>query len=323
MVTASFVRRLPALAVLAALALAGSAGAAVNAAAGVGVTAPRRVVQGSAMKVEASVRSGTRCSLTFRYKNGSRQTGLRSSTARGGKAAWRWQVPRSAAPGAAIASVSCGGAGSARRTVMIVGSVIPASIQVLKQGFSIRPQRIGADASWGVIVKNTSPQSDALNVVILANFVLPDNKLIGSATVRISRIVAGTEVATGGDLDFPGIPPVARLEIVAQIGESGRGPKTTPAIANTRILPNRFDLAVVGSVEGEVVNDNALKTMVRAQLSTVVLDAAGNILGGRTGLAGASLPPGSRQFFKITGMGAVRFDQAASAIVSVIPTYDD
>jgi hypothetical protein len=322
MFTAASVRSKVAAAVLVALAIAGSAGAAVSASSGIGVTAPRRVVQGNDAKIEVAVRNGTRCTLSFRYKNRAYQKGLGASVARGGKASWEWKVPQGAKPGAATARISCGAAGSATRTIVVVGSVIPASLTVLKQGFSVKPRRfIGADASWGVIVKNTSPQSDALNVTVLANFVMPDNKLIGSATVRIGRIPANMEYALGGDLSFPGVPPVSRLEIVAQIGESGKGSRTFPAPANVRILPDRFEADSVGSVEGEIQNDSAVKTMERAQLSTVVLDGAGNVIGGQTGNAMASLPPGSRQFFKISGMRGVTFSNAASAIVSVNPSY--
>ena len=230
-------------------------------------------------------------------------------------------MPQGAKPGAATARISCGAAGSATRTIVVVGSVIPASLTVLKQGFSVKPRRFaGADASWGVIVKNTSPQSDALNVTVLANFVMPDNKLIGSATVRIGRASPRTWSTRSAATSASGVPPVSRLEIVAQIGESGKGSRTFPAPANVRILPDRFEADSVGSVEGEIQNDSAAKTMERARLSTVVLDASGNVIGGQTGNAMASLPPGSRQFFKISGMRGVTFSNAASAIVSVNPS---
>lgn len=315
-------RRLLLATTLLVLAPAGSAAAAVEGAAANWILGPKRAVAGSPMKIEAKVPNGTRCSLTFKYKNGVGQKGLRPATAKGGKAVWHWQVPKSAEPGPARATASCGRSGRGTLTIMIIGEVIPASIEVLKQGFSIRPKRYGgADSSWGVILKNTSPQSDAIDVVVLANYVLPDNKLIGSATVRVGRIARGMEYAVGGDLAFPSVPPVVRLEIVAQIGKSAQLHKTFPAIANVRVVGDRNDPAIVGSVEGEVVNDNALKTMERSLLGTVVLDAGGNILGGRTGYAFASLPPGAREFFKITGMRAVAFDQAASAIVSVAPQY--
>jgi hypothetical protein len=176
-------RRLTFAAVLLVLASAGTAGAAVEGGAASWVHGPRRAVAGNELKIEGRVPSGTRCSLSFKYKNGAAQKGLR------------------------------------------------------------------------------------------------------------------------------------------QVGRSAQLHKTFPPIANIRVGSDRTDAAVVGSVEGEVVNDNASKTMERSQLGMVVLDAGGNILGGRTGSAFASLPPGAREFFKITGMRAVALDQAASAIVSVTPQY--
>ena len=319
---ASFRRRFVLAISLVALAFATAAGAAVNGASAGWYTAPKRIVQGNPMKVELSVPRGTRCSLSFTYKNGAKQKGLRALTARSGKASWEFQVPKKATPGPARARLVCSGHRSATFVVMIIGEVIPATIEVVKQGFSIRPKKFsGADSSWGVILKNTSPHSDAIDVVVLANYVLPDNKLIGSATERIGRVARGMEYAVGGDLAFPGVPPVVRLEIVVQIGKSARLPMTFPGIANVRVVSDRFDPAIVGSVEGEVVNDNAQKTMERSNLGTVVLDAAGNILGGQSGSAFASLPPGSREFFKITGMRAVDFGTATAALVSVTPSY--
>jgi hypothetical protein len=323
-VTAASLRsRLLLAAALLGLAFATAAGAAVNGASAGWYMAPKRIVQGNPMKVEVSVPRGTRCSLSFTYKGGAKQKGLRSLTARNGKAAWEFEVPKKATPGPARARLVCSGHRSATFVVMIIGEVIPATIEVVKQGFSIRPKRFGsgADSSWGVILKNTSPQSDAFDVIVLANYVMPDNKLIGSATERIGRVARGTEFAVGGDLAFPSVPPVVRLEIVVQIGKSARLPMTFPGIANVRVVSDRFDPAIVGSVEGEVVNDNAQKTMERSTLGTVVFDGAGNILGGQSGSAFASLPPGAREFFKITGMRAVDFGAAASAMVSVVPSY--
>jgi hypothetical protein len=320
--TASFVKRFALVAVLPALTFAAPAGAAAERAAAVSLTGPHRIVQGGDVRFTASVRpSGSRCSLSVRYRTGTQRAG--TVTAGGGEATFQFKVARRAAPGRARATVSCAGAGRASLSLMVIGSVIPPNIRVLKQGFSIRPRPYGgADTSWGVIVKNDSPTRDALDVTILANYVMPDNRLIGSMTVRVGRIPAGKEYATGGDLPFRDVPPVARLEIVAQIRDSAPADRRLPGVANVRILSDRYDPALVASVEGEVVNDNARSRLQGTELSTVVLDAAGNILGGGKGYSIASLPPGSRQFFVISGMRAVSFGQATTAIVSVSPTYE-
>ena len=49
----------------------------------------------------------------------------------------------------------------------------------------------------------------------------------------------------------------------------------------------------------EVSNDDPRLVLRNAELSTVVLDAQGNVLGGGSGYAFASLPPNAREFFKI------------------------
>lgn len=50
--------------------------------------------------------------------------------------------------------------------------------------------------------------------------------------------------------------------------------------------------------------------------------ADGNIIGGGTGYGGAQLPPSARFFFKIdNGMRPIPFYRAASALVSVVPVY--
>ena len=290
----------------------------LSASAGIGVTAPRRVVQGNDAKIEVAVRNGTRCTLSFRYKNRAYQkaSAPRSRAAARLRGSGRCRRARSPAPPARI---SCGAAGSATRTIVVVGSVIPASLTVLKQGFSVKPRRFaGADASWGVIVKNTSPQSDAERhgARELRDAGQQADRL-GDRPHRPHPREHGTRSAATSA--SPGVPPVSRLEIVAQIGESGRAARTFGARERPHPpRPLRGGLGGLGrgrDPERQRREDDGARAC-----STVVLDASGNV-GGQTGNAMASLPPGSRQFFKISGMRGVTFSNAASAIVSVNPSY--
>jgi hypothetical protein len=60
------------------------------------------------------------------------------------------------------------------------------------------------------------------------------------------------------------------------------------------------------------------------QYSAVVLDSAGNVIGGGTGSSyGSPLPPGTREVFKLAsgGFRDIPFEQGATAIVSAIPTW--
>jgi hypothetical protein len=317
---ASFIRRLTIGALLPGLVVAGSASAVVQRADAVRLTGPKRIVQGADVSYRAAVRSGARCTLNVRYRSGAQRVTEMST---GGSATFRFKVPQRAATGAARVSVSCGRAGGARLKVVVIGGVVPAKINVVKHGFSHRARLSGSVTSWGVVLSNESPTSDAMDVTVLANFVLPDNRLIGSATKRVSRIRAGSHHALGGDLSFPGYPPIARLEIVVQVSDSKPNLKAMPGVANAHAVPGLFDAAYVGSIEGEVANDRLDRTLRRAELSAVALDGAGNVLGGAVGSASASLPPGSRQFFKISGLTGVPFAQVASVMVSVSPTWDD
>lgn len=107
---------------------------------------------------------------------------------------------------------------------MVIGQVLPPKIDVVQTGWSARPYPYGGtNVSWGVILSNASKTQDAVEVSVLCNFVMADNRLIGSASQRIGDIAAGTKHATGGELTFPGGAPIDRLEIVVQ---SKAGPRT-------------------------------------------------------------------------------------------------
>jgi hypothetical protein len=82
--------------------------------------------------------------------------------------------------------------------------------------------RGSADVSYGIIIRNHSPNADALNVRVLVNFVLANKHLLGSASNTISLIPAGSSYALGNNLGFPGAAPIARLEVVIQLAGTNR-----------------------------------------------------------------------------------------------------
>lgn len=315
-------KHLAAATVVVTLALSGAAAAAPQTAAGIRFDLPTRGVQGNTVAATVRAPSGARCSLRVTYANGAGQHGLGTHKAVGGRARWSWKVPRAARPGAAMAVVSCGAAGSAIRTIMIVGQIIPAHIAVVKTGYTLREFPYGgSDVSYGVILRNDSPR-DALDVTVLANIVMPDNTLIGTTSTHVSAISAGREHALGGDLMFVGVPPIARLEVVITVGDSGPPSRAFPAIANVQVVQDAYDPGWVGTVQGEIQNDQATRTLQSLEMSSVVFDAAGNILGGGSGFTFGSLPPGAREFFKLqNGFRAIPFARAVSAQVSIVPTY--
>lgn len=283
---------------------------------------PQKLIQGQGATVTVVLRrAADRCALDITYPGG-RRTHV-AATARNGRASWAVQIAKDATPGTARAVASCARTGTLRRSFVVVGSVIPPRIDVAKQGWSVRQKTYGGSTvSYGLLLANRSDSEDAVDVNVLVNFVDAANKLIGTATGTVPAIGAGTTYAYGDSLDFPGGAPVARLEVVIQIGSHQPKSQKQPVVANVRVLPDPYDAAWLGSVEGEIVNADPALQLQRATLSAVILDASGNVIGGATGYALASLPPGAREFFKATSdLKAVPLANAASAIVSVSPTY--
>jgi hypothetical protein len=317
--------RLVVLGALLCLVLAAPATARTDRADGVRVSfASARVIQGNDASISVLVRpAGVRCALSVRYANGAKQKGLAPETATNGRASWRWQVGLGTATGRARATVSCGRAGRVTRRFMVIGQLIPPRITVLKKGFSIRALPYGGTGvSYGLLLANDSQQFDATSVYVLVNFVMGDNHALGTTTTTVSAIQAGGQYALGGELTFPGAAPIQRLEVVIKIGGHSRPQLRLPEPANIHVVPDLYDPAWVGGVEGELLNTQASLVLQNAQLSAIIFDEAGNILGGGSGYAFATLPPGTRQVLKINnGFKDIPIEHAVSAMVSAQPTW--
>lgn len=285
--------------------------------------APATALQGKLVRlaVAAKPASSTRCTLAVTYNDGTVEQ-LGRTFARLGRATWEWRVPEVAQPGRARLTASCAGAGRVTRLITVVGTLIPPKIDVADQGFSVRAKSSGSEASFGLMLRNSSPNADALSVYVLVNFVMADGQAIGTKAETIDAIAAGTTYAYGGSLSFPGAAPVARLEVVVKVGGRQRRTIHQPLVQSIGVVPGRRDAAWVGEVNGEIVNDHATLNVSRTKLSTVVFDAGGSIVGGGVGYATALLPPGTRQVFAITsGVDAIPWARAARAAVSPLAVY--
>ena len=284
--------------------------------------APATALQGKLVRIAVVTKPAvrTRCTLVVRYQDGAVERLV--VFARKGVANWDWRVPEVAQPGRASLSASCAGAGSVTRLTTVVGTLIPPKIVVADQGFSVRAKSTGSEVSFGLMLRNSSPNADALNIYVLVNFVMADGQAIGTKTEVIDAIPAGTTYSYGDSLNFPGTAPVARLEIVVKVGGRQRRLVRQPIVQSIGIVPGRRDATWVGEVNGELVNDHASLNVSRTKLSTVVFDASGVIIGGGRGDATALLPPGTRQVFTITsGVDAIPWARAARAVVSTYATY--
>jgi hypothetical protein len=283
-----------------------------------------RVVQGSSFTATASAPSGALCALSVRYAGGSRQKGLKPARAAGGHASWTWQVALQTRAGAGKMTVSCGRFGRAVQTLIVVGQLVPPKIAVVKDGFSVRPHQFGggSDVSYGVVLRNSSPNADALNVNVLVNFVLANNALLGSQSTSISVLRAGSTYALGTSMSFPGAAPVARLEVVVQVKGKQVADHHEPSLANVVIEPDLINPNFVGNVAGEMINTDPRLTLQNAQLSAVIFDKDGNVVGGGNGGLFFTLPSGTRAVFKLaSGFNAIPMARAASVVLSVTPSW--
>ena len=191
-----------------------------------------RAYQGKPYTVSVTSK-GASCALTVRYSDGAKQTGLLAAKGANGRVTWKWTLPQLTAPGPALLSARCGGATGTRK-ITVVGSLIPPKIVVAKSGWSVRSRALGATVSYGVLLKNTSPNVNAMKVSVQVNFVLADSKLVGTATQLVSSISAGETYNYAGQLSFPGTAPIAKLEFVIIVAAREKAQKTAAAGARQR-----------------------------------------------------------------------------------------
>jgi len=315
--------RLTAVAAVAAAAV--FAGTASAQSTGVGFTLlPKKVVQGTDARVAVSVRpSGTRCTLNVRYQGGTQQPGLGATMATGGRAAWTWHVPTDVQAGPAQTTVRCARAGAATHVLLIVGRLVEPKITVTKQGFTTRANPgAGTRLSYGLILHNDAQDRDAMDVSVQTNFVMGDNNLLGTDTQHITGIPAGSDYALGRMINFPGTAPITRLEVVIRVEKYQPRSLHNPTLANIHLVPGLFDQNWLGTIEGELQNTDLSLSLQSADLSAVVFDAAGNVLGGGSGFAFQTLPPGAREFIQLSyGLDAIPMVRAASIMISVTSTW--
>jgi hypothetical protein len=286
---------------------------------------PSRALAGTKASVSVTgATKGDRCSLAVTYAGGASQHSPKSLVTAARAVVWSWQVPDKAKSGAARVTVACNTAGRIARSFAVVGKVLPPKIDVVKQGFSSRNRYGRTSVSFGVLLANRSKSSDAIDVSVLVNFVSANGALVGSASQTVDSIPAGTEYALGKSVtSVDGPVTVSRLEVVIQVGSTQptvRLPQ--PVVANGSIAPGTSDPKWVGSVRGELTNKAGKLILTRAGVSVVVMNASGEVVGGGYGTVSGVLPPGAREFVRLTsGLDAIPVTDAASVQFSVDPTY--
>jgi hypothetical protein len=317
--------RLAFLAALAAAVLATAAAAAPRPAASI---SPGLIHRGQSATITVHTTGTAPCTALLDYaRTGSQVTAAKRP--RNGRASFVIRIPLSAGLGPGHWRVSCG-LRAFSGTFVVVDAVSTPAVQaprvvVKSNGFRQRNDKTGLGSllSYGLLLQNTSPKEDAEQVYVIVNMVAADGSLIGSKAQTVAVVPAGATEPLGDSLELRTQVPATHLEITVRVGaHEPAQPRTVPDLANVRVLPSPYDPGFVGEVDGEVVNDTSPKTLGSAQLSIVLLDASGQPIGGGTGLVFSPVPSGSRFVFTAqNGFKAVPIDQAASAVIGVVPRY--
>jgi len=317
--------RLVTLTVLAALTLTATAAGSLDAGSSLRFGfVPQRAFQGQPASLSVMVRpSGVRCAASVRYADATLQR-LPSVVARAGRASWRWQIPAKVKTGSATAAVSCGKAGKSSRGFTVAGPPsAPARVVVLKNGFSQRVVYTTRRVSFGAELSNPSPENDALSVDVQVNFIDATNRVVQTEHLAVAAIGAGTVYYLGGSTNIPDATPVSKLEVVTRVGGQQPQKKLGPASSDILVQAQVYEPAWTAAVVGQVTNDHPTMLLRATQISAVVYDSAGNIIGGSQGGTFGAMLPGVRSYFQASnGADAIPYDRVAAANVSVLGTYE-
>jgi hypothetical protein len=293
------------------------------------------VARGHTLYIKMTTRSLAACVAIAQYADGLGQFGS-VKYAQDGRLAWALLVPRTAPLGKGSWYVRCGLGIESRGTfiVTIAGAAaggtkdttgVAPRVVVDKQGFSQRPDNSSGSSlfSFGMFLRDTSSTQDVMNVYVLVNMVAASGDLVGSLTRTIKLIGAGQTFAFGDSLTLRSQVPVKKLELTIRVGvHKLKQPHTMPGFANLRILPSTLDPGYVGEVDGEILNSVTTRALLSARLSIVLLNAAGNPVGGGVGNTTSLLPSGSRMVFRASaGFNAIPLDGSLLPVISVEPNY--
>ena len=281
-----------------------------------------KVVQrGQTVRVTVSPPGTEACIFSLTYFNRS-TINWPPKNAELGKVSWSIKVAKNAPLGPASWSVRCltwtrGG------TWRVVAAPVPApTVTVTKSGFSQRPDppAAGSAVSYGVLLDNASTTTDAKNVSLLVGFVDAQGRLIGSVSRSLPLVAAGETYAFGDSAKLGTQRPVKKLEVSVHVGGgAGKSSHPRPQFASVHAVADPFGF--VSEVDGEIDNPGT-QTLTSAQLSLVVFDTTGAIVGGASTAFSTPVPGGARALFAAkAGFAPIPAAKAASVVVSAQPTY--
>ena len=250
---------------------------------------------------------------------------LPSVVARAGRASWRWEIPARVKTGSATAAVSCGKAGKSSRAFTVAGPPsAPARVVVLKNGFSQRVVYTTRRVSFGAELSNPSPENDALGIDVQVNFIDATNRgRPDGASLPSLRSARAPSTTWAARRTSPTQPQSRSSRIVTRIGGQQPKKRLGPASSDILVQAQVYEPAWTATVVGQVTNDHPTMLLRSTQISAVVYDSAGNIIGGAQGGTYGVMLPGVRSYFQASsGADAIPYDRVAAANVSVLGTYE-
>jgi hypothetical protein len=185
---------------------------------------------------------------------------------------------------------------------------------VEKAGIASRLSSIGSTfAGYGIVLRNISPDEDAINVDVTVNILDASGLILETEVDNYIAVPAGTTYYAGGESIFNGQP--ARLEVRVQTRQRQRKSiPGLPTVQNVRVTEGFLG----AELSGELANPYSRPLSSLARITFVCLDAAGNAIGGGYTYPETDVPPGARIGFNtfIEGLSA---SQISSVQVSVEP----
>lgn len=287
------------------------------------------VTRGQALRITIATHSSKVCVPRVQYADGALQVGA-AKKQHSGHVSWALLVARTTPLGPGSWVVRCGTETHGGKFTVVApqGTDAPADaprVVVDKQGFSQRNDTFGSGShiSFGMFLHNTSETQDAMDVYVLVNMVAANGELVASMNHNVALVGAGQTFAYGDSMGLRSQVPVVRLELTVRIGRhEKKQAHPMPEFANVRVVPSRDNVGWVGEVDGEILNTAQALTLTSTRLSVVLLDAAGNPVGGGNGGTFGALPSGSRMvFIASSGFDSVPVDHAVTPVVSVEPSY--
>ena len=273
------------------------------------------VSPGGTLTIKAVAPAHARCSAVLLPAGLGAPVRLSARVFAAGRGSWAFRVPSGARNGLWQVLVTCtkGGSASARFRVG-AAPVAPAQIAVIKSGFSTETFGSSTFLHCGVQLHNTSTVSDARKLTITVTFVDTQGRSLKSDEIDLSAIPAG-QTFYASCLTIANVTlSVASVQVNVKVGSSVAAKKTQlPVVSGVQLTADAF--GGTQTLTGSLTNSYSQAMPEDAEIYAVYFDSSGNIVGGDSKSAGASVQPGATVSFSFPFLAPV----IASAQVSVDP----